>query len=544
MKLLCFVIIFMSILHQKGFGQTLQKPKLIVGIVVDQMSYDYLYRFQDNYTANGFKRLIREGFNVKNMHLNYIPTATGPGHASIFTGTTPANHGIVANNWFNSEDNKKVYCAEDTNAKLVDNPLLKKSNDISEYSRSPKNLMTTTITDELKLFTNGRSKVIGISMKDRAAIFPSGHMANHAYWYHSGNGNFISSSYYGEKLPDWLVAFNKRNVADSLLNLVWKPLLPILQYKNSNPDDSPLEKIYHGRKESTFPYDLKNLREQNGNFAMISEVPFGNDLLTKMAIATIDGEQLGKHDDTDFLTLSYSSTDYLGHYFGIRSKELEDTYVRLDRNLGTLLDYLDKILGKKNYLLFLTADHAGSDHPEFLKSKNLPGNSYNLESIKEGLSKYLDKEFGSGNYISYMTSTQIYLDNSFSSNEILLKKAASYLRKVNGIKEVYVPGLNDGALYNGTIGTFIRNSYNPKNSGDILLHFYPGWMQNRNFGTTHGTAYTKDTHVPMLWYGWQIPKGETVTPHTITQIVPTLSMLLNIPIPDDSDKNPIEEIYD
>jgi predicted AlkP superfamily pyrophosphatase or phosphodiesterase len=544
MKLLFIVIIFIYTVPQNLFGQSSQKPKLIVGIVVDQMRAEYLYRFQDNYTENGFKRLIREGFNVKNMHFNYIPTATGPGHASIFTGTTPANHGIVANNWYSNEENRKVYCAEDTTATLVDNPLLKKSNNINEYSRSPKRLMVSTITDELKLFTNGRSKVIGISMKDRGAIFPSGHMSDGAYWYHSGNGNFITSSYYKQELPDWLVAFNKRNVADSLLNLVWKPLLPIVQYKNSNPDDSPLEKIYNGRKKSTFPYDLKNLRIQNGNLGMISEVPFGNSLLTKMVIATIDGEQLGRHDATDFLTLSYSSTDYVGHYFGIRSKELEDTYVRLDRELDTLLDYLDKTLGKENYLLFLTADHAASDHPEFLKPKKLPGETFNINRIKEDLSNYLSTEFGPGNYISNISPSQIYLDHSVSSNETLLKKAFFHLKKLDGIKEVYVPRLKECTFDNGTIGTFMRNSYNFKNSGDILLHFEPGWMQKRNIGTTHGTAHSSDTHVPMLWYGWQIPKGETIKPHTITQIVPTLSMLLNIPLTDASDKNPIEEIFE
>lgn len=544
MKLLYFVIFFTSILYQNVSGQDSQKPKLIVGIVVDQMSYEYLYRFKDNYNDDGFKRLMREGFNVKNMHYNYIPTATGPGHASIFTGTTPANHGIVANNWFSRLDNRKVYCAEDTTVTLVDVPHLKQKNEINNYSRSPVRLSANTITDELKLFTNGRSKVIGVSMKDRAAIFPAGHLANGAYWYHSGNGNFISSSYYAKKLPDWLVAFNKRNVADSLLNLVWKPILPITQYKNSNPDDSSLEKIYKGRKKSTFPYDLKDLRKQNGDLAMILEVPFGNTLLTKLAIAAIDGEQLGKKGETDFLTLSYSSTDYVGHFFGIRSKEVEDTYVRLDRDLGTLLDYLDNTLGKKNYLVFLTADHAGSDHPEFLKSKNLPGNTYSLKKIKEDLSNILQEEFGSGNYISSMTPTQIYMDSSVSSNEAVLKKTVSYLKKVNGIKEVYVPVLNDRSLYNGLIGTFIRNSYNSKNSGDIFLHFESGWMNKRSYGTTHGTAYNKDTHVPMLWYGWQIPTGETVAPHTITQIVPTLSMLLNIPLPDAASNRPIEEIYE
>ncbi|THV60973.1 alkaline phosphatase family protein [Flagellimonas alvinocaridis] len=536
-------VFFLSICFLGMASAQQPRPKLVVGIVVDQMRAEYLYRFQENFTEDGFKRLMSEGFNVKNMHYNYIPTTTGAGHSSIYTGTTPARHGIVNNNWFSRVEGKTVYCAQDMGVSLVDDPVTMDSNNKENYSRSPKNLMANTITDELKLVSNGRSKVVGVSLKDRSAIFPSGHMADHAFWYHSGNGNFISSSYYGKELPDWLVAFNQRKLSDSLLNETWAPFLPMERYRNSNPDDSPFEKIYKGNEESVFPYNLKKLRKQNGDFAMLTEVPFGNTIVTEMAMATIEGEELGKGDDIDFLALSYSSTDYVGHYFGIRSKELEDTYVRLDRELARLLAHLDRTLGEGNYLIFLTADHAASDHPGFLEQKQLPGRSYDPKKLGQELNEYLSKESGFENCVSFIDNTQVYLSLEIRTNRELLGKAALYLEGANNIKEVFVPALHDWNLGNSAIGEFVRNAYNSKNSGDILLHSLPGWMDQRDYGTTHGTAYTPDTHVPMLWYGWGVSKGLSVAPHTITQIAPTLSMLLDIPLPNASDVKPIEELF-
>ncbi len=538
-KILVLSICFLNaVAAQQG-----PRPKLVVGIVVDQMRAEYLYRFRDNYTKGGFNRLMSEGFNVKNMHYNYIPTTTGAGHSSIFTGTTPVNHGIVNNTWYDRAGNRTVYCAEDMGVSLVDAPESLDSTNKEDYSRSPKNLLANTITDELKLASNGRSKVVGISLKDRSAIFPSGHMADHALWYHSGNGNFVSSSYYGTRLPDWVIDFNKRNLADSLLNLTWSPLLKIERYKNSNPDDSPLEKIYKGRKKSTFPYNLKRLRKQNGDYAMLTEVPFGNTLVTEMAMTAIDAEELGKDGEMDFLTLSYSSTDYVGHNFGIRSKELEDTYVRLDRELARLLTHLDKSVGEGNYLVFLTADHAGSDHPGFLEQKGLPGKSYDPKEIGNNLNKYLSRESKIENCVLFIDNTQVYLAPEIRSDKGLLEKAAFFLESTNNFKDVFVPSLHDWNMENSSIGEFVRNSYNPKNSGDILLHSYPGWMDQRDFGTTHATSYTTDTHVPMLWLGWGVKKGTSVAPHTITQIAPTLSMLLDIPLPNASETAPIQELF-
>ena len=535
------ILIFLICFVRVSYSQQQDKPKLIVGVVIDQMKAEYLYRFQDNYTENGFKRLLREGFNVKNAHYNYTPTATGPGHASIYTGTTPSNHGIVANNWFNKKLEKKIYCAEDSIVFLVDNSGIKKGSKNTIFSRSPKNIKTTTITDELKLFTNYRSKVIGVSIKDRAAIFPAGHLADAAYWYNGNNGNFITSTYYNDKLPNWLKRFNNLKKADSLLNLVWQPFLPIEKYIHSGDDNNSFEKKYKGKNESTFPYDLKEIRKENGDFSLLPETPFGNEILTELVKAVLIGESLGKGVETDFLAISYSSTDFVGHYFGVRSKELEDTYVRMDREIEKLLNYLDQEVGKGNYTLFLTADHGGSDHPKFLRSKKLQGKFYNPITIKEELNEFLFQEYGVKNSISYMYDNEIYF-NTISKIE-LVEKATLFLKTIEGVKEVFVPQFPNWNIGNSTIGEFVKNSYCPERSGDIYLQFDSGWMLKRDYGCSHSTSYSSDTHVPLLWYGMNIQNGETVKHHTITQIAPTLSLMFNIPLASASTLNPINELF-
>ena len=346
------------------------------------------------------------------------------------------------------------------------------------------------------------------------------------------------------KLPQWLIKFNNKKKSDSLLNQTWKTLLPIEKYIHSEIDDSSFEKKFKGKQLSIFPYDLKTLRKENGNYKLITHVPQGNTLLTELVKATIKGENLGRNETTDFLTISYSSTDYVGHNFGIRSKELEDTYIRMDREIALLLKDLDTEVGKDNYILFLTADHAVSDNPPFLKSKRLPGNFYNSKKIKENLNIYLSDIFGKDNYIAHIDKTQIYLSEKKIVKEKILKASLQFLITIEGMKDVFAPELKVHSLDNSIISNVIKNSYNSKESGDILYQMHSGWMEERLFGTTHSTAYTSDTHVPLLWYGWHIPKGETVKPHVITQITPTLSFLLDITLPNASNREPIKELFD
>jgi predicted AlkP superfamily pyrophosphatase or phosphodiesterase len=328
-----------------------------------------------------------------------------------------------------------------------------------------------------------------------------------------------------------------------LLNQTWDTFLPIDKYINSTVDNAPFEYKMKGKKTPTFPYNLKKLRKKNGGFSLLTQIPQGNTLLTQMALATIEGEKLGQGTETDLLTISYSSTDYVGHSFGIRSKELEDTYVRLDRELAKVLTYLDETIGKENYTLFLTADHAGSDNPVFLKKNKLPGNFYNPKSIKKELNAYLSKQFGEEDYVRYMDKTQVYLGSKYRVDQKILKACSLFFKtQVAGIKDVYIPNLFELVSKNAT---FFYTSYSSVTSGDILVNFQSGWMAKRAHGTTHGASYTSDTHVPLIWFGKAIPKGkETSKYYTIDQIAPTLSFLLDIPLPNSSNKNPIEELLE
>ena len=325
-----------------------------------------------------------------------------------------------------------------------------------------------------------------------------------------------------------------------MLNLNWMPLLPKKQYKNSSIDNSSFEKVFKGRKKSTFPYKLKELRKNNGNYNLLTQIPQGNTLLTELFYATIKGEKLGKGNETDFITISFSSTDYIGHNFGIRSKELEDTYVRMDREISKIIKALNREVGKGKYMLVLTSDHGSSDNPPFLNSNHLPGNFISSKEIKTKLNKHLSKKISPKNYISYIDKTQIYLNQKIENKEKVLKESIVFLKKMEGIKEVFIPEINY-SIANGNMSIF-KNSYNCERSGDILYQILPGWMEKRSFGTTHTTSYNYDTHVPLIWYGCNIRKGETALPTKITQIAPTISILLNIPFPNASNTIPIEGI--
>ncbi|MGZ3905005.1 MAG: alkaline phosphatase family protein, partial [Bacteroidia bacterium] len=329
-----------------------QGPKLIVGIVVDQMRYDYLYRFSEKYTEGGFKRIMKEGFNCRNTQYNYIPTFTGPGHSSIYTGTTPAIHGIAANEWYDKKTKKEVYCAYDKNSMPVG------TTDKVGHA-SPINLESTTIGDEIKIASLNKAKVIGVSLKDRSSILPAGHAADGAYWFDGSTGNFITSGFYRSELPKWLIDFNAKGLAKKYLAEGWNTLLPLDKYTESLPDDNPYEKSPNKKDKPVFPYEYKEFIEKN-NLEIIKATPQGNTITKELAKAAIEGEGLGADNICDMLCVSFSSTDYVGHAFGPRSVELEDVYIRLDKDLEEFFAYLDTKIGKGNYTLFITADHGAS----------------------------------------------------------------------------------------------------------------------------------------------------------------------------------------
>ncbi len=319
------IILFLAFVMSLN-SQAQQRPKLVVGIVVDQMKMEYLYRFSDDFSSNGFKRLINNGYTFHNMHYNYVPTYTAPGHASIYTGATPSTHGIVGNDWFNKSTGRDMYCTDDASVKVLGDGTEK------EGAMSPKNLLSTTITDELRMATNFNSKVIGMSIKDRGAILPAGHFANWAFWY-SKTGAFISSTFYGSTLPNWVTEFNQEKRYMNYINKGWDLLKPIATYNESLPDDNPYEGKLDKANAPVFPYDLSKMYKEKGA-DVLRTTPFGNDILAELAMKAIEKEDLGKDEITDFLTVSFSSTDYVGHTFGPRSMELQDTYLRLDQTIA------------------------------------------------------------------------------------------------------------------------------------------------------------------------------------------------------------------
>lgn len=515
------------------------KPKLVVGIVVDQMRYDFLYRYAGKYSTGGFKRLMNEGFNCRNNHYDYAPTVTAAGHAAIFTGSIPAIDGIIGNEWFNQKTGKSVYCVEDTSVRTV-------GSDSKAGLMSPKNLLVSTITDQLRIANNFQSKTIGIALKDRGSILPAGHTANGAYWFDSKNGSFITSTFYMNDLPQWVKDFNALKMPQKYMVEGWKTLLPIEQYTESTVDNQTYESKLSGEKTPTFPHELAaqsgiNLLE------VIRTTPFGNTLTKDFALAAIKNENLGKSPKTDFLTVSFSSTDYVGHSFGPNSVESEDTYLRLDKDIAEILTTLDNTLGKDNYLVFLSADHGVADVPGFWQSQKLPSGVFNTGDSMKEIKSALKIAFGEGEFIRAVDNSQIYLNEN-----ILREKKISYAQIHEVVRQTLLKR-DDVAdvidlhnLANSTLPeyqlNYVKNGLNPRRSGDIMVILNPSWFEGRMQGTTHGSLYRYDTHVPLLFYGWKVKTGETTSRTNISDIAPTIADFLNILEPNGSIGNVISGV--
>jgi predicted AlkP superfamily pyrophosphatase or phosphodiesterase len=521
-----------------------QNPKLVVGIVVDQMRYDYLSRYWDRYGEDGFKKLIRNGYNCKNTHYNYMPTYTGPGHASIYTGTTPENHGIISNTWYNKTRNKYTYCTSDS----LTSPI----GTISKYGKmSPHKMLTTTITDELKLATNGRGKTFGISIKDRGAILPAGHNANAAYWFEGGDhGKWISSSFYMKSLPNWLEKLNDKSPANKYLTQSWNTLYPINTYKSSIADDNNYEVTFKTEEKPVFPHNLPSLRDSNKNYSLIKSTPFGNTILKDLAIELIKNEQLGKDEHPDFLSISFSSTDYIGHQYGPMSIEIEDTYLRLDKDLAELITYLEKEIGKDNLLLFLTADHGAVNVPQYLVDNNLPGGYFNEDSLEKELKLFMKNEYNVDSIIKNVSNYQVFLNTSLIQKnnwniETIERNIANFLIQRNGIAKSITSTAMRNTEFTDRIIANAQRGYNQNRSGNVLFILESGWIpQERIQGTTHGSPYHYDTHVPLIWYGTTIENGETNEPIIIPDIAATLAQLLNIQSPSACTGKPIKTLVD
>jgi len=509
-----------------------QRPRLVVGITVDQMRYDYLYRYWDDLSGYGFKRMLREGHVAHDAHYHYSPTFTGPGHASIYAGTGPAMHGIVGNDWYSREEKKQVYCAEDQQANTVGSTSV-------EGKMSPRRLTATTLADQLELATNHRAKTIGIAIKDRGAILPVGFIPDGAYWFDRSAGRFISSDYYCDTLPAWVNDFNNRQLPDLYLDMGWAPLLPLERYDESLPDDKPYERPFLNTEKAVFPYGLKKISETRvygvgePKYGLVAGSPHGNSLTLELAKAAIEGEQMGKDDIPDLLALSFSSTDYAGHQFGPHSVEIQDIYLRLDRELGDFFQYIDTAIGMENTLIFLTADHAAADAPGLIAP---PAGYFRDSDFEEGLRKHLSEKAGAG-AVEYFINEQIYFKRGLKATAAQLENwVREYAESFPGV--LHIVSLKDfeKCAAEPSICGKLRKGTMPGRSGDLYVQLYPGWISAyyEKGGTTHGSPYAYDTHVPLIFFGWDIAPRDNYSRAWIEDIAPTVCTILKIARPSGS----------
>ncbi|GAA4460571.1 alkaline phosphatase family protein [Nemorincola caseinilytica] len=524
--ILLIIIFFCACRHDRD---QVNRPKIVVGIVIDQMRWDYLYRYYERYGHSGFRRLLRNGYSCNNTSISYLPSYTAPGHACIYTGSVPAIHGIAGNDWVDRRTGAKWYCVQDTSVTLT-------GGDTKGQPMSPANLLTTTITDELRLATNFASRVYGVALKDRGSILPAGHLANAAYWYSEHTGGFISSSYYKDPEPEWLKAFNNRKTGDSMVQEGWYPLYDISTYTQSTADSTPWEGPFKWEKAPVFPHRFDGLDEEKRR-AVIKSIPAGNTYTLMMAKACMQGESLGKGSATDMITISLSSTDYIGHRFAINSIEAEDTYLRLDRDISDLLLYLDKTYGRNGYLVFLTADHGAAHNGGFLAANGIPA-GIEGDGVMDGLNGYLHQTLGLDSIVTFMSNYQVCFDEvriaaSGKDRETVKLTAMAWLNAQPNV--AYAIDMEN--IWRNTVPEPIRtmavNGYHNHRSGSIQVVLNPGCYNGdgHTTGTTHGTWNPYDSHIPLLWYGWHIKRGASDEPVHMTDIAPTLASLLHIQMP-------------
>jgi predicted AlkP superfamily pyrophosphatase or phosphodiesterase len=536
---LTFLIQSATILAQPG-GAPLVRPKLVVGIVVDQMRWDYLYRYYNMYGAGGFKRMLNDGFSCENTYINYLPSFTAVGHTCIFTGSVPSISGISGNDWTEQLTGAHVYCTDDSTVQSVG------VSASPDGKMSPRNLLVTTITDELRIATQFQSRVVGISLKDRAAILPAGHTANAAFWMDDETGSFISSTYYMNKLPNAVVKFNKEKNIEKYLQRGWNTLYPIGTYTASDSDNKSYEGKFPGESSPVFPHDIRSAYDKS--HSIFRATPYGNSLTLDFAKTVMELYQMGQGPATDFLTINCASTDYAGHLFGPNSIEVEDVYLRLDQDLASFFSELDSKIGKGNWLVFLTADHGAANAVGYSQDKRIPADFFVSSEIIGSLTQLIQQKFGVSNAIRSGANYQINFDlkkiaASNADFEGIKKLAVDYLKTLPSVAyAVDMEKVRDAAIPE-PIRTMIINGYNYKRSGQIEVVFQPAWLESYSrTGTTHGTWNPYDTHIPLIFLGWDIHPGATANLVHMTDIAPTLATLLHIQAPNGNIGTPIVDL--
>lgn len=486
-----------------------KKPKLVLAIVIDQFRYDYLTRFRNEYHG-GLDRLLTQGAVFTNAHLDHFPTVTAVGHSTFLTGATPALSGIVGNEWYDREEAKSVTSVSDPQTKLLG------AGDNRGTGSSPRRLLVDTVGDELKIASGGKARVIGISLKDRAAILPSGHMADGAYWFDTAAGSFVSSTYYFADLPAWVKEFDRSRPADQYRGATW---------------------LNH-----TMTQDLGKLYED------VDASPYGNELVESFAERALAAEQLGRHDATDVLTVSFSSNDYVGHQVGPDSPEVHEMSLRTDRLLAKLLDAVDQALGADNVLVVLTADHGVAPLPEVDLERKMPGGRLPAADVSKAVESALVKKFGDGNWIASRAESGLYLNPELIAKKSLDRAevdrtAAEAALTVPHVFRVYTrEQLIEGSVLRDPVGRRVMNGYYVRRSPDIEVLLEPYWVVSRT-GASHGTAFDYDTHVPVIFMGPGIRVRRYDGNIVVNDIAPTLATMLDVETPSGSVGRVLTEMW-
>jgi predicted AlkP superfamily pyrophosphatase or phosphodiesterase len=498
------------------------RVRLVVGIVIDQFRYDYLVRFQNQFGEGGFKRLLASGAVFTNANYVHTPTYTACGHATFMTGATPAMNGIVGNDWYDRATGKAVTSVTDEQAKLLSG-----REGGEGVGMSPRQLVGSTVGDEMRLASSGKAKVIGMSYKDRSAILPAGKRPNGAYWFNSSTGSFVSSTYYFNDLPAWVKAFNHDQSPDKFFGRKWDPLLPEGSDQQWSPESSA----------KGFPYIVNGGAERPGGkfYDQFQASPFANDHLINFARAAIENEGLGADEITDLLTISFSANDLVGHIFGPYSREVRDMTLRLDRTLSDLFSYLDKKIGLNSVIIALTSDHGVAPVPEQVAANGY-GGRVDAASIPNAIATGLNKRFGEEKWVVSFVNGNVYLDEGAIARR---KLDLAEVESVASEAAMRVPGLafaitatqiRNGWLKNNPIVTSVANGFFPGRSGNLIIVPRPFFIIG-SLVANHGTPYSYDTHVPVILYGPGIAAGNYRSGSSPADIAPTLSSLLGIERP-------------
>jgi len=521
------------------------KPKLVIGIIVEQLRYDQLERIRDILPDNGLKRMVNEGTYYRNVSLDYLSTQAAPGYATISTGATPSVHGIISDSWFHPFNDQMIFCVEDPASNAV-------GGTFETGLFSPVNLLSSTFADELQMATCGAAKVYGIGMKEIGAILTAGHAADGAFWYDNRTGTWMSSTYYCSKLPDWLMDLNAMLMPAHYLSQPWNTLMTPSLYPGCQPDSSTMERGFNN--QAWFPYDLKTMSTQGKllnitrDYSVLRETPFADDFTTELALRLIDNEQLGQDDVTDYLAITYSATDYIGHRFGPSSVEASDALARLDRNIELLIDKIDKTLGKKNVLVYFVSAHGVSEIPAVLEKSRIPSGYFRVNQSLQLLRSYLNAVYGQGDWVKGFFDSQIFLNRDLIEDadislEDIQKKVARFMVQFSGIATAAPTSAFEMSDFVGGLLVKMNNNYNPQRSGDVMIALNPGWVEKTDDVTGHNSPYEYDSHVPLIWYGWTASKASVTRSVSTRDIAGTLSVLCKIPIPNSANGDPLHELF-